>query len=210
MTVQDMVYSFILKSKALDRNNIVDLKTFDVLTYLNDAEDIVIDELISIGNYNAIQGIIDTTVILAAAFVTATHDSVPSGGLAVDMSLISGYRNYVKSETNMTRTAVPVVAVAKNVMNIRIDMESIAMFETNGTNKPIFTNPKYFVEGDFLIVVPDAYSTVVSERISYVTEPTALTIGATSDLPAFLHERIVDTAVRISQETVNVQDLKKQ
>ena len=209
-----MNQSFLFKVKSLNRTEVADVTSYDAVNLLNEAQKSIVDELIAAGRYDLLHTITDSTSIAAGSF--ASYDNTPSGGIVVDLSGISDYRNYVRSESNMTRSAVPAVAVAKNFANTEIAKEEIKIYETNGINKPLFTSPRSYVEGTYLIVVPDAYSTVVAEKITYVRVLDTLVLtgaGAgetvTCELPAFLHEKVVDIAVVKSRETVNINDIKQ-
>lgn len=213
MTVIEMTHSFLNKAKSLDRTDVANLKTFEILRLLNDSQQIVIDEVISSGNLGALHNITSSTSIASASF--ASYDNTPGGGIAVDLGVITGFRNYVRSSSNMTRTQVPVVSSAKNTNNEEINSSNVGLFETNGSNLPIFINPKCFLDGDYLLVIADGYTTISSVDVTYIKYPgTMVMSGAgsgevtTCELPVFLHEKVVDIALIKSSETINVNDIK--
>jgi hypothetical protein len=207
MTGIEMNQRFLAKVKSLNRTEIPDMTTYDILNSINEAQDILIDQLLSEGALSLLQTIIDSETVLAAAF--EVYASAPSGGIVVDLTDLTSYRNYIRSESSITKTMVPLIESAKSVANIEIDKSFLYMFESNGTNKPIFTQPKCFVEGDYLVVIADAYTTVVSEHITYVRIPDEITLAVDCELPAHLHEKIVDIAVMKSMEVINRKDLEK-
>lgn len=214
MLVVEMHRNFLLKVKSLDRTDIKDTASYDVLFYLNQAQDILIDKLIAEQKYDLLRPIILASEVAAAAFIaTGTYNPGITGAIVVDLSALTTFRTYLRSQSKLTRTAVPVVSSAIYMQNKPIEKEEIFRWETNGTNKPIFTNPKEILEGKYLVVLPDAYSTITHELVSYVKTPTALIMTTpasdTCDLPAFLHQDIVDLAVKISTETINIYDTKK-
>ena len=214
MLTVEMHRNLLLKIKSLDRTDIKDIQSYDALFLLNQAQDILIDKLVQERKFEYLRPLTLSQTVAHAAFVTTTGTYVTgiNGAEAVDLSALTTFRNYLHSQSVLTRTAAP-VATSVSVMNKAIQKEDIFRYETNGTNKPIFTNPKEIVEGKYLIVLPDAYTTLASITAVYIKIPTVLVIVApysnTSDLPAFLHQDIIDIAVRLSQETVNVSDLKK-
>jgi hypothetical protein len=125
-----------------------------------------------------------------------------------------GYRTYLRSQSKLTRTMVPVVT-DMYFANDMVDYSVIRLFETTDINRPIFSNPKCFIEGEYLVVVGDAYSTISAIDLVYIRDPKALHLTVDSDdytttceLPVELHERIVDVAIRIAGETVNINDIK--
>jgi len=214
MLTVNMYNNFLLKVKTLDRTDIASTGSHDVLFYLNQAQDILIDKLVQERKFEYLRPLTLSQTVAHAAFVTTTGTYVTgiSGAAAIDLSALTTFRNYLHSQSVLTRTAAP-AATSVSVMNKAIEKEEIFRYETNGTNKPIFTNPKEIVEGKYLIVLPDAYTTLASITAIYVKTPTALILTTpasdTSDLPPFLHQDIVDIAVKLSQETVNINDIKK-
>lgn len=214
MLTVEMHRNFLLKVKTLDRTDLVDIQSYDVLFLLNQAQNIIIDKLIAERRMTDLRPLILSQTVLAAGFIaTGTYDPGITGAKVVDLSALTTFRTFLESHSKITRSAVP-AATDVYMINKPIAKEDIFRWETNGTNKPIFTNPKELVDGKYLIVIPDAYTTTVTSITSiYVKTPTTLVITTpasdTSDLPAHLHNEIVDIAVQLSQETVNVNDIKK-
>lgn len=206
MTVTSMIHSFLLKAKELDRTDVINMKTFDIAKILDQSQDDLIDTLFANKNYEALENLIDDSYITSGSF--GAWLSGIDGAISIPLTAMSDYRNYIRSQSNITRSAVP-PATAKNAANIDIDKSEIGPFESNTINSAIFYNPRCFVEGAYLIVIPDAYTTINAETVVYLKTPTALIESATSDLPDYLHETIVDMALIKSAEVVNVQDLKK-
>jgi hypothetical protein len=88
--------------------------------------------------------------------------------------------------------------------------------ESNGTNRPIFKNPKELIEGDFLVIVPDYYTTLTAIVVIYVRKPLQMTLGTpggtetnTCELPTFLHQDVVDKAVQLSMQTISREPVRK-
>lgn len=214
MLVVEMHRNFLLKVKSLDRTDIKDTASYDVLFFLNQAQDILIDKLIAENKYDLLRPIILTSEVAAIAFIaTGVYNPGITGAIVVDLSALTTFRTYLRSQTKLTRSAVPVITPAIYVQNKPIEKEEIFRWETNGTNKPIFTNPKEILESKYLIILPDAYSTITHESVIYVKTPTVLIMTTpasdTCDLPAHLHQDIIDLAVKISMETINIYDTKK-
>jgi len=160
---------------------------------------------------------------LEAAFVpVGTYDPginasavIDLAGLVLPSSPLS-YRNYIRSSSNIDHSFAPTFT-AKDVSNEEVPMEIIRDFEANGSTVPIFTNPKCFVEGDYLIVLADGYSTFVSVLAVVIRQPKALALTTASpttetitcELPSQIHQVIVNTAVQLYQSTINANDAKR-
>lgn len=226
MTTVEMQEAFLLKIKTLDRIDVRDMNSYDIMVLLTDAQLRITQEAIAAKDFGAIRPIIEAKAV--TSWITSAFPAGISGNVKViDLGNISGittntkYMAYVRSQSKVTRTAVPVVGSGTYVNNQEIPREIVANFETNGSNSPIFTNPRCFVEGDYLVVIPDAYTTISEIVAVVVRTPKMLGLSAdsgsgtvlptvtTSELPAALHQRIVDLAVQIYGDTVNVNDLRK-
>jgi len=213
MLVVDMQRNLFLKIHSLDRTEIKDIKSYDTLALLNQAQEILIDKLIAEERYGDLRPITANSVVASGSFVTSgTFESGIDGAKVVDLAALTTYRTYLRSQSKLTRTYAPTVAAGTYTQNKPIRKEDVFRFETNGTNKPIFPNPRTIVNGKYLIVIPDGYSTITDIDVIYVKTPTALVISTpasdTSELPAYLHAQIVDIAVELSRQTVNINDIK--
>ena len=227
MTVVDMNHSFLLKIKTLDRTDIKDTLSYDVIALLNNAQNLVVDELVQNKRYDLLRPITESINTLKASFessfvpgINADGDSTNTPVGTVKLSTLSTssmtFRNFIRAQAKITRTQTPTVVSATFVQCEEIPKELIGDFEINGSNYPIFTNPKCFLEGDYLVVMGDYYTDLVSIQTIVLRQPKLLdlaTAGATTvttcELPTQLHDVIVDRAVQILNETVNVNDLKR-
>lgn len=213
MLVVEMHRSFLLKAHSLDRTDIKDIQSYDVLFYLNQAQDILIDRLIAERKYDAVRPITIHSVVASGSFIaTGTYDPGINGAKVVDVSALATFRTFLRSQSKLTRTVVPLISSATYMQNKPVEHEELFKWETNGTNKPIFTNPKEMLEGKYLVVLPDAYSTITEIDVIYVRIPAVLVLTTpatdTCELPVHLHQDIVDIAVQLSGQTVNINDKK--
>lgn len=226
MTTVEMQEAFLLKIKTLDRIDIRDLNSYDIMVLLTDAQNRIVQEAIVAKDFGSIRPIIEAKAI-SSWITTAFPVGINSPAKVIDLGNISGlttntkYVAYVRSQSKIERDAVPLVTPAVYVNNQEIPREIVANFETNGSNAPIFTNPRCFVEGDYLVVIPDSHTTI-SEVVAVVVRTpkmlglatdagsgTVLPTVVISELPVALHQRIVDLAVQIYGDTVNINDLRK-
>jgi hypothetical protein len=234
MTVVEMIHSFWLKAKTLDVTNVEAVKSFDVVTLLNNSVDILIDELvrqkawqylrpISVSYTYTVSG---TTPVFDISYshgiqASSDHTRVCKLDAIGTTTPFYTFRNYIRSQSKITRSAVPAIT-DQLVANEEIPQELIHEVETSGTNVPMFTNPKAVLEGSYLIVIGDGYTTVsevtvVFVRIPSILDPTVTTIWqdgvrgvvTTCELPTELHQRIVDIAVDMYYSKVNVEQKKQ-
>ena len=226
MTVVDMHHVFLLKAKVLDRTDIKNTLSYDISTLLNNAQQSIIDELIANKQWDLLRPLIESLSITGAAF-----DSYVSGinsdgegncitvrtvKLSTLSTTVMTFRNYVRSQSKITRTKTPEVIAETLVQNEEISKNLIGDFEINGSNYPIFTNPKCFLEGDYLVVMGDYYTNIGTVAVIVVRHPKTMdlitadsTRVTTCELPAHLHDAVVDRAVQIFGETVNINDVKQ-
>jgi len=209
MTTIEMQRSFLSKSHTLDRTDLRNLSSFDIITLLNQAQDIVINDIYSSGRYIELNNI--TTSFAVTSISSPTFDTAFVHGIAgakcVSLSGLSAFRYYIRSQSKLSRSAVPVVS-DMFMVNIPVENDIISYFETNGVNKPIFQNPKEIRDGQYLVVLGDAYTTISEVHVVYVRNPLVLVLSGavggvsttTCELPAHVHERVVDVAIEISGE----------
>jgi len=213
MNTIEMHRSFLLKAHTLDVTEIKDMSSYDIMALLNQAQNDIISDRYFAKKYDDLRPItksIETNTFDSSYFTGVTGTKV------VDLKTITDYVYYLRSQSKMTRTYVPTVSTATYVANIPIDYSSLLFFETNGSNRPIFKNPKEIVEGDFLVVLPDYYTTILYIDVIYIRKPLELTLEVpiatttnTCELPTNLHQTIVDRAVELSMQTINRNELNK-
>lgn len=79
-----------------------------------------------------------------------------------------------------------------------INRSEIDLYTTiPGVNKPELFKLKGFIEGDNLIVISDAYTTLTNGILRYIKIPTKFTDSSITDLPEHLHQEIVSEAVAL-------------
>jgi len=232
MTVIEMIHSFWLKAKTLDQTEVESVKSFDVVTLLNNSVDVVIDELVQNKRWDLLRPI--TTSFVFTGSSTPAFDSSYYHGIETNtdhtrncvlpsigtLTPYYTYRNYIRSQSNIDHSDAPTITGA-NVSNEDIPIEFIREVETSGTNVPMFTNPKTIQEGGNLIVIGDGYTTINNVTVVFVRTPAILdpvnTVAwsngvrgqvTTCELPTDLHQRIIDVAVNMYYAQVNTKQSK--
>lgn len=213
MNTIEMHRAFLLKAHTLDVIEIRDMSSYDVMSFLNQAQNEIITDRYIHKQYNDLRPI--TTSIETNTFDSSYATGV-SKAKVVDLKTITDYMYFLRSQSKMTRLYAPTVSSATYVANIPIEYSTLLFFESNGSNRPIFKNPKEIIEGDFLIILPDYYTTISYIDVVYIRIPLELTLDTptstttnTCELPAHLHQDIVDRAVELSMQTINRQELDK-
>jgi len=227
MTVAEMNHSFLLKAKVLDRTDIPNPLSFDTIALLNVAQNMVMDELVNAKRFDLLRPVTESVLTAKASFEATYNPGINTDGDSTNVPVgviklsslstsVMSYRNYVRSQSKVTRTVAPTIASAIFVQNEEIPKELLSDFETSGVNYPIFSNPKCFVEGDYLIVVADYYTDITHILTTVIRYPKGLdlstantTLATTSELPTLVHDMIVDKAVQLYNETININDLKR-
>lgn len=82
-----------------------------------------------------------------------------------------------------------------------IKREDARKFDTTAYNKPYFKHPKYYISGNMVYIIYDGYTTGFADpdhacNLKYIKKPTALVVGGDCDLEDYVHQEIVDIAVR--------------
>lgn len=127
-------------------------------------------------------------------------------GIAVQASLnsVTDFMFYIRSDSKLTRTAVPVISSEKWMPNEFIKYSEKDNFLTTPVHNPIIIKPGCYIENsgsaNNLIVIHDAYTTIETTggvSLEYIKEPVDITESVSSELPNFMHEDIVKFAVDI-------------
>jgi hypothetical protein len=211
MNTIEMQRSFLLKAHTLDITQLRDVSSYDIMFLLNQAQDEIIMEKYLSRKFDDLRPITTGEEVLAAAFETAYPSGI-QGASVVDLKDLTNYNLYLRSQSKMWRSAAPPISVGSPIYvnNDPVNYENMLFHESNGTNRPIFKNPKEMVEGDFLIVFPDYYTTLVAVVVVFVRKPLQMTLDTpdstttnTCELPGFLHQDVVDKAVQLSMQVVD-------
>lgn len=119
---------------------------------------------------------------------------------AYPVILPNDYLHYIRSDTTITRTALPVISSWSTVPNKVIDYSMVDLVTTNAFNKPILRKPCIvFEENNTMMVFIDGYTSINSLVITYLKTPITIKLGGSNDceLAEYLHEEVVATAVDI-------------
>jgi len=116
------------------------------------------------------------------------------------MALPIDYLYYIRSDSRITRSAVPVISSPSTVPNKVISYNDVEAVTTNSFNKPIIRKPcVVFEANNKIIIFVDKYTTLAAVVLTYLRTPIQIALGGSNDceLAEYLHEELVQQAVEI-------------
>lgn len=125
----------------------------------------------------------------------------------VDLSQVTDFMFYIRSDSKITRSAMPLVETASWMPNEFIKYSEKDKFLTTPVNIPIITKPGCYIENsgtnNILVIIHDIYTTITTTggvNLEYIKLPRNIVISndsnsVDSELPNFMHEDIVRFAV---------------
>ncbi len=191
MTVKEMIYEFMKElevvSPELVRKDVPDTTT--IVHYLNMAyrryvrtrylygksikENSFIIQKASDDLHNLI-----IRVSLNVAPVTSTTDPFAGISSYVNISSLTDFYHYIRSDSYITRTSVVPIVSSDAVPNELITYDEIEQYITTPYNYPILSMPKVFFQStDLIIVIYDintTYGTTNAFNLTYLKKPKIL------------------------------------
>lgn len=196
MTAVEMKYDFNVRVDVLSGSTAYGLTDKEINTFLNVAQDKVIEETFKNSGSSLLTELLDTfTSSSSAAYIGISNaQRFTWSTLTDDLFLMIDARVQIV-RTNPT--------ISGWLGCEQIAKQKVHNFAETTFNKPWFEEPKYFLENDSVIVVRDGYSSnPTSLRIDYIKRPTAIdvTTGAEVNcaLREVLHDKIVETAAKLA------------
>jgi hypothetical protein len=204
-------------SKAYELDEKPDSET--ILLYLNMAQSRYIkDKYLSTESFrdrvdlvrkyeDELKKLITTTSINPATTLTTTH--IPN---LKRFLFPSNYLFYIRSDSNIIRNTIYPTTSSEIVPNEIVAYSNINKFITTVFNKPIIRNPLVFFEESSLQtgvntvgvinILHDVYTTVNIMYLTYLRQPSALTLNLNSvcELAEQTHEDVVALAVNMFEQ----------
>ncbi len=188
MNTSEMITLFKLKYDAASSLAAPDWLNSDIIGFLNDAQETIVDMLYYQGNLNDLSEIFG---------YVETELTAPSYSLGKPKE----YRFHVKSYSTVNKS-FPVVSSGR-VDNIYMTIEQAMALKTSIDNKPMFNNCIIYEDLTNLYVMGDAYTTNITRLfLTYVENPPAITNHNSSALSIKLHQKIVDVAVEKAVQSI--------
>ena len=128
-------------------------------------------------------------------------------GSTVDLSGLTNFMFYIRSDSKIVRSAMPIIGDYSNntgaewIPNEYIKYEVKDKFLTTPINKPIIVKPGCYIENDSinqLVILYDSFTKLTLTdgiSIEFIKEPSLMTMIVSCELPNFMHEDIVKFAV---------------
>jgi hypothetical protein len=178
----------------------------EIIQFLDRAQYDIVDTLHRNRRYDLLDGLISTA--------TDASPGAYSLFAGAKTSLVTGteytrYLYYIDSYSKVARSALPSMS-STVIKNEYIDRMQAKDFQTSDFNSPIFRFPKVYVEGVYITVIPDAFTTISEIYVDYVVNPKGLdkTVDSSSlttecELRESLHGEVVTKAVQFAQIATN-------
>lgn len=142
------------------------------------------------GNVDELRNMIKRGTVTMGGLINTLYGHV--------VSLPGDYLHYIRSDTSITRSALPVISNASVVPNRIVDYTDIDKLVTSAFSKPIIRKPCIvFEESDKMVIFRDAYTTLGNIYLTYLRMPATISVSQDCELPEYLHEEIVAQAVDI-------------
>lgn len=177
----------------------------EISGFLNQAMDLLIDELYSQGDITALAEILKKESMVVTPCIVEDY-----GVNAYQTSQLSDFRWHVNSKLKLQRNDPFRVFPAEYVPCELIIKFLADKYVQTQFNKPIIVYPKVIVESGIFVILTDVYTTVTSSngfQIIYVKTPIRIDV-TTSDSPELhvkLHQKIVDKAVQLAMKATEPQ-----
>lgn len=178
------------------------LDTDEIFSYLNIAQlrttkakyfptsNILENVKIIQGNVDELRNMIKRSTLTLGAAIDTLHGYL--------VALPNDYLHYIRSDSSITRSALPVIGGASIVPNRIVDYMDIDQLVTSAFSKPIIRKPAIvFEEDDAMVIFRDAYTTLGNVYLTYLRMPADISLTQDCELPEYLHEEIVALAVDI-------------
>jgi hypothetical protein len=189
MTTSEMITLFKLKYDAASSLAAPDWLNSDIIGFLNDAQETIVDMLYYQGNLN------DLSEIFEYVETALTAPSYSLGKSSLE------YRFHVKSYSTVNKSFPDVSSV--RVDNIYMNIEQAMALKPSIDNKPMFNNCIIYEDLTNLHVMGDAYTTDITRLyLTYVKNPPTITTNNPSALSVKLHQKIVDVAVEKAVQSI--------
>jgi len=210
MITSEMIVNFLVEYDRVASLSAPSYEDSEILQFLNrsqyDLTEILFQsrnlELLGIlsvsAKVSAVLGGFDTLTELGAVRAETSHTQ------------FTRFLHYLDSYSQVTRVAVPAMS-ATYVKNSEIPKNQARFYQTSDFNSPIFRYPKTYIDGEYVVVIPDAYSSIDEITVDYIMNPKELVTSVsdatsetvTCELPESLHEEVITKAVQLAQITIN-------
>jgi len=207
MTVNEMITSFSQYYDKMTNLAAPGYEDSEILLFLNNAQDNFIKERMFGEKFRPPafednqKRVADLRPLMTGVLATVySNNSYFSRSKGISLSIdASDLMFIINLSAQVTRTEP--IMTKEWIKCDFVKIEYARKFDTTGFNKPRFKRPKYYVSGDVVYIIFDAYTTGYLDtdhkcHLGYIKKPTALIVDGGCDLEDYTHQEIVDMAVR--------------
>ena len=210
MTVTEMQYSFDTLIQTMDDvfKSTERLDTDEVVRFLDTAQRRFFEEkYLTQGTFQGNVELLRRKADDLRALIKRSECllSIPSTGVTnrILATLPDDFLYYLRSDSKITRTALPVVE-NEWTTNAEVNYTEISNVTTTSFNIPILRSPAVTLESDYLLVYKDNYTTLEGLEMTYIRQLKVLSLDVsdttyttTCELSEYLHSDIVRRAVEM-------------
>lgn len=200
-----MLYEWRLGAEVFASGAAPGFPNTQVYSLLNRAQDYVIKERIASGDYGSLFPIlVDSSTAASGGTNKLYYRAVPAD-----------YWIYITSHSILTRTAIDnsgfipshVISSEVAIQNDTIEADAAIKFLPSSFNSQrIFKEPKSYIIDNNLYVIADDYSTITNIIMRYIRRRATIDGSTICELPEVLHRAVVDKAIDIAKDIINVQN----
>lgn len=218
MTSSQMINAFLVEYDRIVSSISQSYDDEEILSFLNRSQEILIGELYKARRFDLFGTIY--TIVDNVTPVQMTSSGISNGYYILRSNtdiFDRGVMYFLDVVVSATRTNLP--AGSDTVMAEWIDKDLSKQFIKNISNSGVlFRTPKVYTEGDYLVVLVDAFTEDPTISIQYIKYPLKLVKSnpisnestTTCELRADLHKDVVTKAVYLAKEVTDRLEQTKQ
>jgi len=211
MTASQMIDEFLIEYDRIIASVSQSYEDSEILSFLNRSQEILIGELYKARRFDLLGSLY--TIVNSVSPTQMTSNGIPNGYyvLRSDTSTFArGVMYFLDVVVSATRTNLP--AGSETSMAEWIDKDFSKRFIKDLSNSCVlFRTPKVYAEGDYLIVLVDAFTNSPTLSIQYIKYPLTMVVSGpvsdvsttTCELRADLHKDVVTKAVYLAKEATD-------
>lgn len=200
-----MLYEWRLGADVIASGAAPGFTNTQVYSLLNRAQDYIIKERVTSGDYGSLFPIlVDSSAAASGGTNKLYYRAVPAD-----------YWIYITSHSTLTRASIDnsgfipdhTISSEVAIQNDTIEADAAIKFLPSSFNSQrIFKEPKSYILNNNLYVIADDYSTVTNIVMRYIRKRATIDGSTTCELPEVLHRAVVDKAIDIAKVIINVQE----
>jgi hypothetical protein len=219
MTTADMVSAFLIEYDRIVAQVSQSYTDEEILSFLNRSQEQIVDELYLTRRFDLLGSLyliahVNDIISMESNGILNGHYVLRSNNTFFPL----GVRHFVGVSVYTTRSALPAGTQWSKCEWIDPGLAN-EYTQSLANNQILFREPKVYVEGQFLIILTDSFTSSPGVmKVSYIRYPMRLVMSApesnettlTSELSEMLHQSIVTKAVYLAKEATDRLQPQKQ